>query len=69
MWLLMFYLQITKLLPFSTHGLGDIFDDGKWSSDEAFQADVRRYNKIFSHSPSVELAAIIGNHDVGFHYM
>ena len=64
-----FYLQTTKSLLFSPLGLGDIFDDGKWSSDEAFQADVRRYNKIFSHSPSVELAAIIGNHDVGFHYM
>lgn len=48
---------------------GDIFDDGKWSSDEAFQEDVLRYNKIFQHSPAVQLVTVIGNHDVGFHYM
>ncbi|XP_067938330.1 metallophosphoesterase 1-like [Watersipora subatra] len=49
--------------------LGDLFDDGKWSSDAAFKEDVRRFHKMFHHSESVRLVSIIGNHDIGFHYM
>lgn len=48
---------------------GDLFDEGKWTTDSAFQQDVSRFRKMFQHSSEIELVNIIGNHDVGFHYM
>lgn len=48
---------------------GDLFDEGKWESDESFSEDVKRFHKMFQHSASIELISVIGNHDVGFHYM
>ncbi|XP_042188158.1 metallophosphoesterase 1 [Callorhinchus milii] len=47
--------------------LGDLFDEGKWSSSQAWQDDVRRFWKMFRHPTSTELFAVAGNHDVGFH--
>lgn len=49
--------------------VGDLFDDGKWESDASFHEDLSRFKKMFAHSPDIELVAVIGNHDVGFHYM
>ncbi|KAM3842039.1 metallophosphoesterase 1 isoform 1-T2 [Vipera latastei] len=48
--------------------LGDIFDEGKWSSSQAWSDDVRRYQKIFWHPDHTEVFGIVGNHDIGFHY-
>ncbi|XP_077580002.1 metallophosphoesterase 1 [Stigmatopora nigra] len=48
--------------------LGDIFDEGKWSSQKNWEDDVRRFNKMFRHSGDTELVVLVGNHDIGFHY-
>ncbi|XP_062836605.1 metallophosphoesterase 1 isoform X2 [Anolis carolinensis] len=48
--------------------LGDVFDEGKWSSLQAWSDDVRRFQKMFRHPAQTELIVIVGNHDIGFHY-
>lgn len=48
--------------------LGDIFDEGKWSSPEDWEDDVRRFKQIFRHPSDMELVVLIGNHDIGFHH-
>ncbi|XP_006897090.1 PREDICTED: metallophosphoesterase 1 [Elephantulus edwardii] len=48
--------------------LGDVFDEGKWSSSQAWDDDVERFQKIFRHPQNVQLKVVAGNHDVGFHY-
>ncbi|KAA0705007.1 Metallophosphoesterase 1 [Triplophysa tibetana] len=48
--------------------LGDVFDEGKWSSPEDWEDDVRRFKRIFRHPRDTELVVLIGNHDIGFHY-
>jgi len=48
---------------------GDLFDEGKWCSDSEFQHHVSRFHRMF-HTPSTtQLYAVVGNHDIGFHYM
>ncbi|XP_078073144.1 metallophosphoesterase 1 isoform X2 [Mustelus asterias] len=48
--------------------LGDLFDEGKWSSPEDFKDDVQRFQTMFRHSSNTELFVVVGNHDIGFHY-
>ncbi|CAI9737804.1 metallophosphoesterase 1 [Octopus vulgaris] len=48
--------------------LGDLFDEGKWSSDKEFQYHVDRFKKMFHHSKDISFYAVVGNHDIGFHY-
>lgn len=48
--------------------LGDIFDEGKWSSPQAWADDVERFQKMFRHPHHVQLKVVVGNHDIGFHY-
>uniref|UniRef100_A0A671F1T4 Metallophosphoesterase 1 n=1 Tax=Rhinolophus ferrumequinum TaxID=59479 RepID=A0A671F1T4_RHIFE len=48
--------------------LGDIFDEGKWSSSQAWADDVERFQKMFRHPRHVQLKVVVGNHDIGFHY-
>ncbi|XP_059832391.1 metallophosphoesterase 1 isoform X1 [Hypanus sabinus] len=48
--------------------LGDLFDEGKWSSPKDFQEDVRRFQIMFRHSTNTELFVVVGNHDIGFHH-
>ncbi|XP_067830872.1 metallophosphoesterase 1 [Heptranchias perlo] len=48
--------------------LGDLFDEGKWSSPKDFKDDVRRFRMMFRRSTSTELFVVVGNHDIGFHY-
>ncbi|XP_035285538.1 metallophosphoesterase 1-like isoform X3 [Anguilla anguilla] len=47
--------------------LGDVFDEGKWSSTKNWDDDVRRFHKMFRHPRDTELIVLVGNHDVGFH--
>ncbi|KAJ8268035.1 hypothetical protein COCON_G00132070 [Conger conger] len=47
--------------------LGDVFDEGKWSSTKDWDDDVRRFRKMFRHPRDTELIVLIGNHDIGFH--
>ncbi|RXM28268.1 Metallophosphoesterase 1 [Acipenser ruthenus] len=48
--------------------LGDIFDEGKWSSPKNWEDDVRRFRQMFRHPDDTELVVVAGNHDIGFHY-
>ena len=49
--------------------LGDLFDEGKWCSDAEFQDYVRRYHEMFYTPFHTDTKVVVGNHDIGFHYM
>uniref|UniRef100_A0A8D0H8B1 Metallophosphoesterase 1 n=1 Tax=Sphenodon punctatus TaxID=8508 RepID=A0A8D0H8B1_SPHPU len=63
-----FQTALWLLQPDIVFILGDIFDEGKWSSSQAWSEDVKRFQKMFRHPSDTELVAIVGNHDIGFHY-
>ncbi|XP_041495134.1 metallophosphoesterase 1 isoform X2 [Microtus oregoni] len=63
-----FQTALWLLQPEVVFILGDIFDEGKWSTPQAWADDVQRFQKIFRHGSHVQLKVVIGNHDVGFHY-
>ncbi|OWK01563.1 MPPE1 [Cervus elaphus hippelaphus] len=63
-----FQTALWLLQPEVVFILGDVFDEGKWSSPEAWADDVGRFWKVFRHPPHVQLWAVAGNHDIGFHY-
>lgn len=63
-----FQTALWLLQPEVVFILGDIFDEGKWSSDQAWADDVQRFQRMFRHDSHVQLKVVIGNHDVGFHY-
>ncbi|KAL4692249.1 hypothetical protein H8959_016059 [Pygathrix nigripes] len=48
--------------------LEDAFDEGKWSTPEAWADDVEQFQKMFRHPSHVQLKVVAGNHDTGFHY-
>lgn len=37
-------------------------------SRQHWEDDVRRFHRMFRHSPDTELVVLVGNHDIGFHY-
>ncbi|KAK3541395.1 hypothetical protein QTP86_024590 [Hemibagrus guttatus] len=63
-----FQTALLLLRPEMIFILGDVFDEGKWSSTKDWEDDVRRFKQIFSHPSSTELVVLIGNHDIGFHH-
>ncbi|XP_026924264.1 metallophosphoesterase 1 isoform X3 [Acinonyx jubatus] len=63
-----FQTALWLLQPEVVFILGDIFDEGKWSSPQAWADDVERFQKIFRHPHHVLLKVVAGNHDIGFHY-
>ncbi|XP_036100209.1 metallophosphoesterase 1 isoform X4 [Molossus molossus] len=63
-----FQTALWLLRPEVVFILGDIFDEGKWSSPQAWADDVERFQKMFRHPPHVQLKVVVGNHDIGFHY-
>ncbi|XP_051970854.1 metallophosphoesterase 1 [Xyrauchen texanus] len=63
-----FQTSLWLLKPKVVFILGDVFDEGKWSSAEDWEDDVRRFKWIFRHPRDTELVVLIGNHDIGFHY-
>ncbi|XP_053913143.1 metallophosphoesterase 1 isoform X2 [Cuculus canorus] len=63
-----FQTALWLLQPDIVFILGDVFDEGKWSSPQAWADDVRRFRKMFRYPVSTELVVIVGNHDIGFHY-
>ncbi|KAG9347821.1 hypothetical protein JZ751_003837 [Albula glossodonta] len=63
-----FQTALWLLRPEVVFILGDIFDEGKWSSAEDWEDDVRRFQQIFRHPSDTELIVLVGNHDIGFHY-
>lgn len=48
---------------------GDLLDEGKWCDDEEFLNHVERFNTMFSVPSGTQRHVVVGNHDVGFHYM
>ncbi|XP_072460313.1 metallophosphoesterase 1 isoform X2 [Notamacropus eugenii] len=63
-----FQTALWLLQPEIAFILGDVFDEGKWSSPEAWAADVQRFQRVFRHPPHTQLIVVAGNHDIGFHY-
>ncbi|XP_028659074.1 metallophosphoesterase 1 isoform X2 [Erpetoichthys calabaricus] len=63
-----FQTALWLLQPEIVFILGDIFDEGKWSSSEDWEDDVRRFRQMFRHPTNTELLVVVGNHDIGFHY-
>ncbi|XP_048031090.1 metallophosphoesterase 1 isoform X2 [Megalobrama amblycephala] len=62
-----FQTSLWLLNPEVVFILGDVFDEGKWSSSQDWEDDVRRFKRIFRHSSDTKLVVLIGNHDIGFH--
>jgi metallophosphoesterase superfamily enzyme len=48
--------------------LGDVFDEGLWSSDQEFNKYVARFNSLFDVPSETGRHVVVGNHDIGFHY-
>ncbi|XP_045383746.1 metallophosphoesterase 1 isoform X3 [Lemur catta] len=63
-----FQTALWLLKPDVVFILGDVFDEGKWSSPQAWADDVERFQKMFRHPSHVQLKVVAGNHDIGFHY-
>ncbi|KAK2815049.1 hypothetical protein Q7C36_023315 [Tachysurus vachellii] len=63
-----FQTALFLLRPEMIFILGDVFDEGKWSSPKDWGDDVKRFKQIFNHSSDTELVVLIGNHDIGFHH-
>ncbi|KAL2778300.1 metallophosphoesterase 1 isoform 2, partial [Daubentonia madagascariensis] len=63
-----FQTALWLLQPEVVFILGDVFDEGKWSSPKAWADDVERFQKMFRHPSHVQLKVVAGNHDIGFHY-
>lgn len=47
--------------------LGDIFDEGEWTTNKQFKEYVDRFNSLFKVPDGVPLYVVAGNHDIGFH--
>ncbi|KAM3967910.1 per1-like protein PGAP5 [Aphomia sociella] len=47
--------------------LGDLFDEGEFSSDHEFSEYVQRFYKAFAVPEHIKMYIIVGNHDIGFH--
>ncbi|XP_028820209.1 metallophosphoesterase 1 [Denticeps clupeoides] len=62
-----FQTALWALKPEVVFILGDVFDEGKWSSTEDWNYDVGRFRRMFRHPSSTELVVVVGNHDIGFH--
>ncbi|XP_077502708.1 per1-like protein PGAP5 [Amblyomma americanum] len=63
-----FQTALTLHRPEVVAFLGDVFDEGQWSSDEEFKAYMKRFWDLFYVPANVKVLVAVGNHDVGFHY-
>lgn len=53
--------------PDTNFFLGDLFDGGRYSEDDEWMQEYRRFNDIFPKIPSKRtIMSIPGNHDIGF---
>lgn len=48
--------------------IGDLFDEGLWSNERDFNSYVATFRRLFSIPQEIKLYAVVGNHDIGFHY-
>ncbi|XP_027776074.2 metallophosphoesterase 1 isoform X1 [Marmota flaviventris] len=63
-----FQTALWLLQPEVVFILGDVFDEGKWSSSKAWEEEMARFRQMFRHPGHVQLKVVAGNHDIGFHY-
>lgn len=63
-----FQTAITLFNPEIVFMLGDIFDEGNWVNSSQFDDYHARFNRLFYVPETTRLYAVVGNHDVGFHY-
>lgn len=63
-----FQTAMTIFQPQLVVFLGDLFDEGKWVTDQEFDEYVRRFHSLFHVPEEVRTVAVVGNHDIGFHY-
>lgn len=63
-----FQTAMTLHRPDLVFVLGDLFDEGKWCSEKEFEEYVERFHKIFKIPDGTTMYAVVGNHDIGFHY-
>ncbi|XP_065332755.1 metallophosphoesterase 1 [Cloeon dipterum] len=63
-----FQSAVTLHKPDIVFVLGDVFDEGLWSSETEFNNYVARFRTLFSVPDNTELHVVVGNHDIGFHY-
>ncbi|XP_066594537.1 metallophosphoesterase 1 isoform X2 [Prorops nasuta] len=63
-----FQTMMTLRKPDLVFILGDIFDEGLWSSSGEFENYIKRFHSLFSVPENTYLYVVAGNHDMGFHY-
>lgn len=47
---------------------GDLFDEGKWCPQKEFDDYIERFNVLFKVPDGTTMYAVVGNHDIGYHY-
>lgn len=64
-----FQTAMTLFAPELVVFLGDVFDEGKWCSEEEFGDYLRRFGSLFAvDRRRTDVRVVAGNHDMGFHY-
>ncbi|XP_053983084.1 metallophosphoesterase 1 [Hylaeus volcanicus] len=63
-----FQTMVTLYKPDIIFILGDLFDEGQWSSSTEFNQYIERLYSLFSVPENMHLYVVAGNHDIGFHY-
>ncbi|XP_076223128.1 per1-like protein PGAP5 [Nomia melanderi] len=63
-----FQTTVTLHKPDIIFVLGDLFDEGQWSSSSEFNQYIQRFYSLFSVPKNTHLYVVAGNHDIGFHY-
>ena len=63
-----FQTMVTIHKPDIIFILGDLFDEGQWSSSTEFYQYIERFHSLFSVPKNTYLYVVAGNHDIGFHY-
>uniref|UniRef100_A0A914VQE3 Calcineurin-like phosphoesterase domain-containing protein n=1 Tax=Plectus sambesii TaxID=2011161 RepID=A0A914VQE3_9BILA len=64
-----FQTAITLFPPDAVFFLGDLFDEGQWSTKEQFFTYVSRFHSLFAVDDKIQVYSVVGNHDIGFHYV
>ncbi|XP_076763843.1 per1-like protein PGAP5 [Xylocopa sonorina] len=63
-----FQTLLTLHKPHIIFILGDLFDEGQWSTAVEFERYIERFKSLFSVPEKTNLHVVAGNHDIGFHY-
>lgn len=65
-----FQTAITYFQPDAVFFLGDLFDEGQWSSEAEFNVYLQRFRSLFRVDLKMTSVYVMaGNHDIGFHYI